>query len=160
MLVALNNNGAIPTASSLFNAVRLKRIQIWYTSATPTPPNNTISITWAASNVSAFAMEVSDTALSAFDIAYVTSSPPKNHPASFWLGPLGSDNLFYIQAPTGAIVDISVEGVLQDGVSSNAANGTVPFVGTVGTLYAMPLDNSSNVAGSRVYLPVGLQQIG
>jgi hypothetical protein len=158
MLACVNFTGAVPTATSAFSAVRIRRVQMWSTNTTGA--DATVSWTWAASST-AVAKERSDTSVSVSVPSYVTTKPPHNHPSSFWLSPTSTAVVAYVKVPTtGAIIDIDVTGVLMDGVSPFNGNTGAPFTGIVGVLYGMPLDNNSNLPGSRTIIPVGLQVFG
>jgi len=158
VLACVNTGGAVPLATSLFAATRVHRIRIWATGVTGA--DSTVSITWAASG-SAIAQEVSDTSVSVSVPSFVSSKPPKDHPSSFWLQPGSSTPVCFLQGPSaGSIIDVDIEGVMMDGQGPFTGCTGAPFSGIVGVIYGMPLDQSSNPAGSRVILPVGLQTFG
>jgi len=158
MLACVNTGGAVPLATSAFTQGRVLKVSMWATSSTG--GDSTVSWTWASSG-SAIAVERSDTSVSVSVPSYITTRPPKNHPSSFWFSAGSTATVAYLQAPSsGAILDIEWEGVLMDGQAPFTGNTGAAFTGTVGVLYAMPLDQNSNPPGSRTVIPVGLQVFG
>jgi hypothetical protein len=159
LLAMVYVTGASPLGSALFSSTRLKRISMWASSPVSSPTPATVSIQWA-NGTAGIQREISDTSISPYDIAHVAATPPRQHPAAFWNTAVANTVLFYLTFPSNAIIDVEVDGVLQDGASGNGSLTGVAFTGTTGVVYAMPLDSSSNAPGSRIIVPVGLEMWG
>lgn len=135
---------------SLFNAVKLQKVEIW------TPPAAqgaavTCSVLWPPGNNSP-SREVSDTSVSVTAPAHIVTTPPPNSLCGFWNSGAGA-TLFTIVAPPGSIIDVSMSLVMNDGAPANSQAATL-VAATVGHVYYCSLD--SNISAGSVYLPVSL----
>lgn len=134
------------TLSKVAKSVKLHSVEIW------TPPASqgaaaTCSLEWAGAS-NGPSIEVSDTTVSVSEPAHVRSVPPQGTPASFWQN-AGGGQLMIMTCPTGSIIDVVCSHVLYD----DAAAGVTYAVaaGTLGVMYYLPLDGSSDV-----FLPASL----
>lgn len=157
-LVVLDVVGAAPAARPLFGSARLMSVDMWAAATAATSPA-TVAVIWA-DETSGINREVSDTSMSPMDIAHVHSKPPRDHPSSFWRRENDSNVMCYLTVTNGTIIDIVIEGVLQDGALPANSPAGVAFTGVLGVVYAMPLDTSSNLPGARILVPQGLRQFG
>jgi len=140
------------TVTALANAVRLKHIRVWSPPASQGAAT-TCSIEFIMGGSSSFSntLEVSDTSISTAIPACVSTAPPVGSLASFWQLPAAADNqLFAIIAPVGAVIDVSLDLVLNDGDS--AAQTRAVATAIVGSTYYLALDNSTG----HIYTPVSL----
>jgi len=122
--------------SPLAYAVRMKRIDVWFTS--PTLASNISStIEWNAGSTGFLldGVSVSATTSSTTEYAHLISRPPTDSLASWYqAGVTGSSNvIFSISAPAGAIIDVSYDYVPN---FTEAATGSVTVSGaSVGVYY-------------------------
>ncbi len=79
-------------------------------------------------------VSIQDTSITPFDLAYVTSKPPRDSLARMFMSVQGTGTAALVELtwPAGAIVDLELEAVLNYG--EPAATGPTLSAGTVGTL--------------------------
>ena len=130
-------------------AAKIHRVSIW----SPPPSQGSVatcSLAWLDEyNNAKEVKEVSDTTMSTAVPAYLTTSPPQGSQAYHWIS-AGASNSMKITAPTGSVIDIHCTHTLYDAATNSETYSVAS--GTVGALYYLPLDGSSDV-----FLPVGLQ---
>lgn len=134
------------TLSMIAASVKIHSVEIW------SPPASqgaaaTCSLEWLSTYSPT--IEVSDTSVSVSRPAHIKASPPPGSAASFWINPGGIQNIMNITAPVGSIIDVTCTHVLND-VGAAGQSYTVA-AGTLGALYYLPLDGSSDV-----YVPTSL----
>jgi hypothetical protein len=139
--------------TSIVGSMRLKSVEIWAPPASQ-GSSSTCSVEWAATPNSAFS-EVSDTSMSVSNPAYVKARPPRNSRASWWqnVGDL-AEQLMFLIAPSGSVIDIVVEYILYDDDSGTNPLLIVVTTATIGQMYYLALD--TGVAGTHIYPPVSL----
>ncbi len=136
------------TCTSFFGSFKINRVSIW------TPPASqgssaTCSVTWNG-NANSPNKEISDTTVSVSRPAHVSTTPPPQSVAAFWQTP-GTGNLFTIVAPTGSIIDISLQLILSDNDTPTSASSTVATASLAGVFY-LSLDPNA----THRYTPVSL----
>jgi hypothetical protein len=169
-MVALSTTGLYP----LFSAVRLRKVEVWspfYGSIPPKPTDGTATLTWSAANTigggsQAYSFngnqEVSDTTLSTEAPSYISAIPPKNTQASFWNGissgvTATATPLFFLVVNPAAVVDITYQVTLVDGVMPASVSVTGPA--NLSEIYGNFLDSVYSATGQRKMVPVGLAYI-
>jgi hypothetical protein len=138
------------TVSSFFSSVKVSKIEIW---APPAAQGSsaTCSLEWASqSNANNF--ESSDTSVSTAQPAHISTRPPARALASFWQTPgIANAQMCNIVAPTGSIIDVHMQLILQDDDNGSVVTRAVATA-VVGTVYYLALDNATG----HVYPPVSL----
>jgi len=137
------------TGSAWVGSLRVREVEIW------SPPSAqgqavTCSLEWVAGLGSAGTQEVSDTSMSVARPAHIRTRPPRNSLASFWNNGGNNPQMFVLVAPTGSIVDVTVDLVMFDD-EITAPTVVTLTAATVGNVYYMPLDGHG---GS--FVPVSL----
>lgn len=164
LIFATDSNGN--SGNTVYTAVRLKRVKIWAGTTSSTPASTsmvTAAVEWQSTRGPTTLK--SDTGNS-FEPAHVDTKPPKESEASFWSQVSSSTTirneiLFYITAPVGAIVDVSICYVEANG-SQLAAPQESLQINTVTPVTASSylqnsLDNTANgAAGGNLIHGVGL----
>jgi hypothetical protein len=140
-------------AYRLFNAVRIRKIEIWNLSAFGTSSSNvnaigTIAVQW----ISQYSPEViiSDTG-TVFRPAHIMTKPPKDSLSSYWSleGSNESESIFRVSLPQNTIFDIFVDVVFQNNALVDQTPSTVTPTTTVltpGTIYVPALDGPATNA--------------
>jgi hypothetical protein len=97
---------------------------------------------------------VSDTSVSVSTPAHIHAVPPRSSTAGFWGSTsLPNNALFTMIAPSGSIIDISLDLILQDEDTVEEAAFTRAIAsGTLGNMYYLALDNATG----HTYVPVSL----
>lgn len=135
-------------ANGLFQAVRIKKLELWGSNAgTGTPA--TIYVQWSPGSENAAPLQAGDTTLSTDEPAHVVTRPPRASAASFWQGlDQNSDVMFSIatQGLGALMIDITLQLVVANG---NAGNLITVAGASAGTVYYMSLDSMNGTA----YLP-------
>jgi hypothetical protein len=126
---------ALTTCTSFFGSVKVNRISIWAPPASQ-GASATVSVNWYG-YANSPNREVSDTTISTSKPAHVVSTPPTGSLASFWQT-VGTNTIFSIVAPTGAIIDITLSLILSD--DENTLPATTTAGGTLGVNYYLSLD--------------------
>jgi hypothetical protein len=109
-----------------YSGVRLKRLKIWTVTSETTTGMLSCAVEWQG--LRGPTTLISDSGNS-FEPAHIVTKPPKESEAQFW-SQVSSGNttnrevLFYITAPNGSIVDVSILYVEANGAYS--ASSTVP----------------------------------
>jgi hypothetical protein len=134
--------------NSFFASVRIRRIVI-YTPPASQGSNATCSVDWVGFNNSPN-IEQSDTTVSVAQPAIVSTSPPASSLASFWQV-AGTATLCTLTAPTGSIIDVSLDLILTDDDAGTLANSTVATA-ALGIVYYLSLDPNA----THRYTPVSL----
>lgn len=147
-----------------FNAIRIKKLRMWQplTSLNSAPAGvlqpSTIGCFWMASNDASFCPEWQlRKTISATQVAYLESTPPKNSQASFWNPSSASQPICKLQFDQAAVISVELEatmgfgGGLSNTTQYIANTYTVPSVANAllgGVPYQMPLDFASSGYGS------------
>ncbi len=132
--------------SMIAASVKIHSIEIW------SPPASqgtaaTCSVEWLSTYSPS--IEVSDTTVSVSKPAHVKAQPPPGSAAAFWINPGNVQNIMKITAPVGSIIDVKCTHVLLD--TGTAGTSYAVAAGTLGALYYLPLDGSSDT-----YIPTSL----
>ena len=133
-----------------YESVKLDKVEVWCANGNGALSND-INLEWLNTNfIGGSGGTVSDTALGTANIAHISSKPPKNSKADFWLsGSIVSEPVFNLECPQGSIVDITVRYVDRDSESARLVTGSVSGA-VVGTNYLRYLDSS----GAKLLEPV------
>lgn len=138
------------SAYSLFQAIRLSKVEAWSPTGTSTTAA-TCSLLWVATSGNNFApnAEISDTSINVSEPAHIVCRPPSKSLASDWVQcSTVLCTLFNFTGPVGTIVDVHCVGILND---STTVPTSITAVGaTVGLVYYQPMDGDG---GS--YTPLG-----
>lgn len=140
-----------PTASTsvrLFQAVRLKKVDIWANPPALGAAPTSVQIEWFGENSPTTI--VSDTTMGVRP-AHVSSTPPSSSSNRWWSvsGFSETDKLFQLTLPADCVVDVTAELRLVDNEAPTA--GDVPSGATVGQLYGDYLDGLA----SGKLVPIG-----
>lgn len=138
--------------NSLAYAVRLKRIQVWFTSPTlATSISSTLEWNAGATGFLLDGVSVSATTSSTTEYAYLNTRPPVDSLAGWYqAGVSGSTNvIFSLSAPAGAIIEVSYDWVpnfteasFSTTTVSGASAGNLYCVGWNSNILALPPLNS------------------
>jgi hypothetical protein len=143
------------SASRLFDAVKLKEVEIWACNSAG-DASNTAEIEFLETLIiGGPGVTYSDTAMGLQNIAHVHAKPPPGSRLAGWLsnttGSSGTDvNLFRLAVPKGGIVDIVLEVCMYDNDTAINVTGTVAGA-SAGKTYCRPLDSAQNTA---ILLPI------
>jgi hypothetical protein len=96
-------------------------------------------------------VEVSDTTVSTATPAHLKAIPPSNSVAGFWMLSSNNNNLFILTAPTGSIIDVDLDLIVQDDDAGGQTQITVATA-TLGAVYYLSLDPNA----THRYVPVSL----
>ncbi len=139
----------------VFVAMKIKKIEIWGPAITTVATPNQISFIWGAPQAADdFAMPcqvVSDLSLGSNDVSHICLRPPSDGLYSKWFGSTSStDQVFYVEAPAGAIMDLHLVAVLYDGSGGGTGFTPAAVVSTIagatpGYIYSrsLPANNAN-----------------
>jgi len=135
------------TVVPMMESIKIREVSIW------TPPASqgaaaTCSILWVGIANQANNQEVSDTSVSVATPAHVKSRPPRNSLASFWQQ-ASTTSLFTITAPSGSIIDVTLDMIVGDDENNINISVTTNYVGAT---YFLALDGPS----THRFTPVSL----
>lgn len=136
------------TSNHLCVAMRLRKIKLWFT-ATSVGANTEAIIDWNVStNESLYSpnSSISRSTMSSAEYAYLCASPPKDSLADLWQRSTTTFTLVSLSAPAGAIIDITVDYVLND--SDAAISGPALSGATSGTIYHKQPNADANIVGN------------
>jgi len=137
------------TVANLFQSARIRRMTVLSAVASQ-GSTATCTINWTGYN-NAPNFEVSDTTTSTAVPARISTVPPNDSLAKFWFASNLNQLLLTLYCPIGSIIDLDVEGILQDGDTSiNLAVATA----AIGVVYYLALDFPST--GGHTLPPVAL----
>lgn len=138
------------TLQPIARAVRLKKVEMW-APQTAVGAATSILLSWS-SNATYFSptTEITDTCLSTAQPAHLLAVPPAEASASMWHEDSGTDDLFTIFGPTGSVVDVHLNFVLNDTGAVSSIPVTV-VTGVLGALYYLPLEG----VATHILYPVG-----
>ncbi len=118
----------------LCNAIRLRKIEIWGPMASDLIPV-TVSVDYTGQSAQAVgpSCKVTDTSMGANRPAHIVAIPPRTSTASTWQYTISGLTLCTLEFPANAVVDITLEFVLQD----NGSPSTVVAISgaTTGVVY-------------------------
>jgi hypothetical protein len=134
------------TLASIFTSVKIHSIRMWGP-VNPSPTSSiapSVELNWAGGTL-APNKTVSDTSNSTSVVPYLSSRPPKNSRASFWVSAssTGSDTetlIYLVNNTKGTILDITVSVIFQD-IDSIGVTHTSSGLSS-GYIYYSPLDSS------------------
>jgi hypothetical protein len=128
------------TGSDLFEAVRVEAVEVWAQAAIGTPVTTTVIFDGATIGAYGDQKTHTDTSMGV-EPAHVKARPdPLTQAGQFQVS--AADNAFYIAAPTGSVIDVSLTFRQPvTGVNVPAQNALVAAV--AGTLYFRGLDGKS-----------------
>jgi hypothetical protein len=124
------NSASGTTNYRLFSGIRLRSIEMWFSSASSTTP---ISVEWTSTYGPS--RIVSDSPVGTAQPAHVKSTPPPQSLASFWslTGQNESEVVMILSYDTPAFIDITYDAILQNGEA--AVSVTTTANGAVGRVY-------------------------
>jgi hypothetical protein len=129
----------------IFSGVKLNRVEIRAVSQTSGAGSDTVLLTTSVEWTSTYgpSSEVSDSGTPLHPPLIITS-PPSQSLASFWslTGVNESDVLALYVVPQGAIIDIWIDAIVQDGQTPVAVPGFATM--TAGQVYALALDGRAS----------------
>jgi len=131
-----------------FQAVRLKKIEMWTNPGVLGSPPTTVSVEWIGENSPSTVH--SDTSMGV-QAAHVLSRPPASSSNRWWSlsGQQETDNLMVLIFPADTIVDVSVQVRMVE--QENPTAGDVPVGASLGKLYGNYLDGLA----SGLLAPIG-----
>jgi len=138
--------------TQLFEAVRVRRIEVWASPvvATPVPVNVSCIFAGSALGVAGNDITVSDMSIGTTRPAYICAIPPRNSQASQWQScdtTTGSNTFFRLVLPAGAVIDVHLS--LRTTNDTRSTNNTVTVVtGVLTTMYYLALDNGAGGTGA------------
>jgi len=139
----------------LFNQVRIKKIRVWSMPAIGT--SNTVIVIFNGSTLGTQGDRVVHTDASmGIEPAFLSVRPRETTLASMWQGSL-ANNAFYIETPTGAIVDVSLD-YRSDTQGVPIAAQNAPAGAVIGALAFRGLDGLASAA-TKFLPPSGLYVI-
>jgi hypothetical protein len=136
------------TVTAWTSSLRIRGIEMW----TPPPSQGasaTCSIDWYSS-ANQPSLEFSDTSVSTAQPAHVRCSPPAKSLAAFWQGASSATTAFTLVAPAGTIIDLMVEGIMEDADLVGLTFGVATAV--LGHAYYLALDGFA----SNLLVPVSM----
>lgn len=138
--------------SRLSSGVKLNRIEMRCPTGSTDVTVTTLALEWQSALGPT--TEVSDTG-TALHPPFISSSPPRQSVAGFWSlsGSSEGEGLFLLTVPTGTVIDVWTDHILQDGESPVTQVPTNNPV--VGAVYCLALDGiTSNVLKPVSYLTI------
>jgi len=137
----------------IIQSYRVRHVEVWAANATSNIPVS-VSVQFVATGTSGEAPTkvFTDTSIGASEPAHVKAIPPKDSASGFWQGQNSATNLFVINSPQGAIIDVCFEYcLLSEGASQAATNALVGA--TPGVLYGRGLDGVAIGATGYAMIP-------
>lgn len=144
--------------ASIVGSVRIKEVEMWAPPASQGAAT-TCSILWIGASSSvpgASDIEYSDTSVSTAFPAHVRSRPPPKTLAGDFCQDNSTLAMFSLVAPSGTIVDVDMELMLNDGATVATSNFTVAS-GTAGLVFYAPLD--ADTAAAAKLQPISLSTL-
>jgi hypothetical protein len=131
-------------AYRLAAAVRLSHVEVWGPMGSTLAPV-TVGVEFTASNTAFGAQKkaVRDTSMGSNRCAYVCARPRPNSASGMWFTSAGTDNVFSLWFPAGAIIDVHLSISFRAAEAASAVSDS-PTAATAGTVYCAPLDGVSN----------------
>jgi len=135
------------TLTSMFGSLKIRAIEVW------TPPASqgsaaSCEVDWVGFGNSPN-IQFSDSTVSVTEPAHVRCAPPDNSLASFWQV-AGTTALCALTAPSGSIIDITLDLVMQDDDISPATSSIAS--GALAVVYYLSADPNA----THYYVPVAL----
>lgn len=152
-LLNLVQIGASATTSArLFEAIRLRSVEMWTNPVALGSPPTTCSIEWLGENSPS--VVVSDISMGVRP-AHVRSLPPPASSNRWWSmsGSLESDDLFSLTLPANSIVDVIADCRVVEAENPTAGDGSTSL--SAGKLYGGYLDGLS----SGIFTPTGYNAV-
>ncbi len=145
--------GVVATSTTTCNiiatAIRLKRVECWFTAATAGTPVEAV-IDWnsglGAGYTYAPGSSVSETSTSTAEYAHLVSHPPPNSFSDMWHAADDTSSAVQLTLPSGGIVDFTIDYVLND--SNTGVAGSSIAGGTNGLIYHKKPDTNLVVQGA------------
>ncbi len=131
------------TANSVIGSARLVSVELWGPPGTTTPV--TVSVEYGGTDQFAANKVYSDTSIGATHPAHVRASPDPGQGPAWWTGTGGNLNLFYLNGPSGTIVDVTIEYVVNT-MATHADTTTFSITGgTAGRSFVRALDGAGGI---------------
>lgn len=132
------------TAFKLFRAARIRQVEIWAPSSGTVSgfPNGTVELKWSDDDTNSPGLQFSATSLSTGVPAHIKATPPPNSSAAFWFNTTTGENMFTITCPAQSIIDVTMEGIMNDDLVAIATAGVTSKI--AGVVYYEPLDYTAN----------------
>jgi len=153
------------TAYELASGVRIRRVQIWGPMASNlTPVTVAVEFPPLAIAVGQPSSITSDMSMGATRAAYVNARPKAQSFAGNWLPTVGlsgaaTTDVMLLTYPLGAVVDLDLDFVLQNGQTPQQVNAAAaPSGATVGRVYVRGLDEEAT-SGVPTLVPVSYPTI-
>jgi hypothetical protein len=138
--------------SRVSSGVKLNRIEMRSPTGGTDVAVTTMALEWLSSLGPT--SEVSDTG-TALHPPFISTSPPRQSLAGFWslTGSVESEQLFLLTVPTGCVIDVWLDHIMQDGESPVTQVPTASPIN--GAVYCLALDGiTSNVLKPVSYLTI------
>lgn len=132
---------------TIFESVRLKKVEIWGASATSDINFSTVSLEWEDPRGNTKIVTDSGTVNKP---AHIVCKPPRESTVAMWSNLITTyvnEPLFFIAYSAGSIIDVTVNFSIGNGTTNNASYITRTTASTTLGLYYLNLDNS-NAAGN------------
>ncbi len=150
LLGLLGTATSASAVASLFESVKIHRIDLWTIGANSTSTTQSVAVKWSGlASGQDWPELVSTTTLGVAQPSHLTSSPPPGSLASFCISKATAGTIFTITAPANTIIDLRCSFVMQNAQSS----AIVSYVSsglTAGFCVFGPLDHAS---GTPVFIP-------
>jgi len=133
---------------SIFESVRLKKVEIWGASVTSDINFSTVSLEWEDPRGNTKIITDSGTVNKP---AHIVCKPPKDSTVAMWSNfntTYVNEPLFFIAFGAGSIIDVTLNFSIANGTTSNASYITRTTASTSLGMYYLNLDNS-NAAGNN-----------
>lgn len=140
---------------NLFQAVRIRFVEIFGIAALGTPATVSLSYFGATVGVVGDARIHTDTSLG-FEPAHLKVKPSARSLASLYQNS-GATSAFLLNVPAGSIIDVGLSFIGEGAAGGATAAQNVSVGATVGTIFFRGLDGLA-VAGSNFLLPNGIPQ--
>jgi len=134
----------------VLGGVKIDRLECW-----APPGGGTIAFEWLGSTGPS--SEVSDTTMSTAQPAHIVATPPSQSTSGFWSlsGTNETEQLMITRAPTGAILDVWLNMVMQD-IPFATVNVNTAASGTAGQFYVGAFDGAG---ATPMWTPVSHQTL-
>jgi hypothetical protein len=145
-LIMSQNVNAI--LGSIFESVRLKKVEIWGASVTSDINFSTVSLEWEDPRGNTKIITDSGTVNKP---AHIVCKPPKESTVAMWSNfntTYVNEPLFFISYGAGSIIDVTINFSIGNGTTNNASIITRTTASATIGLYYLNLDNS-NAAGNN-----------
>lgn len=121
----------------IFSAVKIRKLEVWGPAVGAfTTGQSDINFIWGAGqsgqDLGNPPQLINDVTLDQADVPHLCLVPPKNSVASMWQSSgSNTDQMFYIEAPAGSILDLHLSGIVYDGSGSGSGFTPAAVVSTI-----------------------------